>query len=558
MGTLDKRLLRRARAARRLLAADVALGLGTALLVLVQATLIAEIVTRAFDGAPLREVRNQLVVLGLAFAARGVLAWGFEVAGRRAASSVLSELRLALVERRLRAQPAALDGAEGGEIAAAAVQGVADLEAYFARYLPQVILAAIVPLVVLGWVGAIDLGSALLMLITLPLVPLFMWLIGRYTAERTRERWLALRLLSTHFLDVVRGLPTLRAFNRSRAQATTIAEVGERYRRAAMGTLRVGFLSGSALELAATLGVALVAVTVGVRLADGGLGLQAALTVLILAPELYAPLRQLGAQFHASANGLAVADRMLGLLEAPPAVATGGRLVPPNPAEAPVRLERVSFAYPSRPDLVLDELDLELLPGETVALVGASGTGKSTVATLLLRLADPLDGRITVGGIDLAECRTDVWRRLLAWVPQHPTIFRGTVADNIRLGAPRASAGRTREAAMLAGADRFVRALPGGYETIVGDGGRPLSAGERRRIALARAFLREAPFVILDEPTADLDRLSADVVAEAVERLRPGRTVLLIAHRTELVHHADRVVSLDSDGTPFVRTNEAA
>jgi ATP-binding cassette subfamily C protein CydD len=299
-----------------------------------------------------------------------------------------------------------------------------------------------------------------------------------------------------------------------------------------MGTLRVGFLSGSVLELAATLGVALVAVTVGVRLVDGGLGLRAALTVLILAPELYAPLRQLGAQFHASADGLAVADRMLGLLEVPPAVGTGGRLVPPSPAEAPVRLERVSFAYPSRPDLVLDELDLELLPGETLALVGASGTGKSTVASLLLRFADPLEGRITAGGLDLAECRTDVWRRLLAWVPQHPTVFRGTVADNIRLGAPRASAVKTREAAML--------------------------AGERRRIALARAFLRDAPLVILDEPTADLDRLSADVVAEAVERMRPGRTVLLIAHRSTLVHHADRVVSLDGGGTPFVRTNEAA
>ena len=557
MSPLDKRLLRRARAARRLLAADVALGLGTALLVVVQASLIAGIVTRAFDGAAPREVSGKLVLLGLAFGARGVLAWGFEVAGRRAATSVLSELRLALVERRLRGQPAALDGAEGGEIAAAAVQGVAGLEAYFARYLPQVVLAAIVPVVVLGWVATIDLGSALLMLITLPLVPVFMWLIGRYTAERTRERWLALRLLSTHFLDVVRGLPTLRAFNRSRAQATTIAEVGERYRRAAMGTLRVGFLSGSVLELAATLGVALVAVTVGVRLADGGLGLRTALAVLILAPELYAPLRQLGAQFHASADGLAVADRMLSLLEAPPAVATGGRLVPPNPAKAPVRLERVSFAYPSRPELVLDALDLELLPGETVALVGASGSGKSTVANLLLRFADPLAGRITVGGFDLAECRTDVWRRLLGWVPQHPTIFRGTVADNIRLGAPSASAVRTREAAMLAGADRFVRALPLGYETVVGDGGRPLSAGEQRRIALARAFLREAPFVILDEPTADLDGVSADVVAEAIERLRPGRTVLLIAHRTELVHHADRVFSLD-DGAPFVSTNEAA
>jgi ATP-binding cassette, subfamily C, bacterial CydD len=558
MSPLDRRLLRRARAARRLLAADVALGVGTAVLVLLQAGLIAHVVTRAFDGASLRELSGALVLLGVAFGARGLLAWGFEVAGRRAASSVLSELRLGLVEQRLRSQPAALDGAEGGEIAAAAVQGVAGLEAYFARYLPQVVLAAIVPVVVLGWVAAIDLGSALLMLITLPLVPVFMWLIGRYTAERTRERWLALRLLSTHFLDVVRGLPTLRAFNRSRAQATTIAEVGERYRRAAMGTLRVGFLSGSVLELAATLGVALVAVTVGVRLAQGGLGLQAALTVLILAPELYAPLRQLGAQFHASADGLAVAERMLGLLEAPPAVVTGGRLVPPSPTAAPVRLERVSFAYPSRSDLVLDALDLELFPGETVALVGASGTGKSTVANLLLRFADPLAGRITVGGVDLAECRTDVWRQLLAWVPQHPTIFHGTVADNIRLGAPRASAVRTREAAMLAGADRFVRALPGGYETIVGDGGRPLSAGERRRIALARAFLREAPFAILDEPTADLDRLSADVVAEAVERLRPGRTVLLISHRTELVHGADRIVSLDADGTPFVRTNEAA
>jgi ABC-type multidrug transport system fused ATPase/permease subunit len=190
--------------------------------------------------------------------------------------------------------------------------------------------------------------------------------------------------------------------------------------------------------------------------------------------------------------------------------------------------------------------------------VGASGAGKSTVASLLLRFAEPIEGRITVGGLDLADCRPEIWRRLLAWVPQRPTIFRGTVEENIRLGAPRAAARSAREAAMLAGADRFVRALPSGYETIVGDGGRPLSAGECRRIALARAFLRDAPFVILDEPTADLDPVSADVVAEAVERLRPGRTMLLIAHREELVHRADRVVSLNADGTHFVRTNEAA
>ena len=557
MDALDRRLLQRARPVRRLLAADVILGAGASALVLVQATLLASIVAKAFEGASLREVAPSLGLLALTFTGRAVLAWGFEIAGRRAASSVLSQLRLALVERRLRDQPASLDGTESGEIAASAVQGVDALEAYFGRYLPQVVLAVLVPIAVLSWVGMIDPASAGLMLLTLPLVPVFMWLIGRYTEDRTREHWRALRLLSTHFLDVVRGLPTLRAFNRGRAQTAAISEVSERYRRTTMATLRVGFLSGAVLELAATLGVALVAVTVGVRLVDGGLGLQTGLTVLVLAPELYVPLRQLASQFHASADGLAVAERILALLEAPAAAPRGGRLIAPTPAEAPVRFENVSFAYPSRPSLVLNELDLELLPGETVALVGPSGAGKTTVAKLLLRFAEPTAGRLTAGGIDLADCRTNIWRSVIAWVPQQPTIFRGTVAENIRLGDDRASERRIRDAAVLAGADRFVEALPSGYETIVGDGGRPLSAGERRRIALARAFVRDAQLVILDEPTADLDRTSAEVVAEAVERLRIGRTVLLIAHRRGLVRQADRVVALGEGGTA-VAWNEAA
>jgi thiol reductant ABC exporter CydD subunit len=522
-----------------------------------QATLLASTVAKAFEGASLQKFSPMLGLLALTFAGRALLAWGFEIAGRRAASSVLSQLRLELVERRLRDQPTSLDGTEAGEIAASAVQGVDALEAYFGRYLPQVVLAVLVPIAVLSWVGMIDLTSAGLMLLTLPLVPIFMWLIGRYTEDRTREHWRALRLLSTHFLDVVRGLPTLRAFNRGRAQTAAISEVSERYRRTTMATLRVGFLSGAVLELAATLGVALVAVTVGVRLVDGGLGLQAGLTVLVLAPELYLPLRQLASQFHASADGLAVAERILALLDAPAAAPRGGRLIAPTPAEGPVRLENVSFAYPSRPSLVLNDLDLELLPGETVALVGPSGAGKTTVAKLLLRFAEPTAGRLTAGGIDLAVCRTKVWRSVIAWVPQQPTIFRGTVADNIRLGDGRASERRIRDAAVLAGADRFVEALPSGYETIVGDGGRPLSAGERRRIALARAFVRDAQLVILDEPTADLDRTSAEVVAEAVERLRIGRTVLLIAHRRELVRQADRVVALGEGGTA-VAWNEAA
>src|SRR5881396_543178 len=545
MRLLDQALVRRAAPVRSLLVLDAILGAASAGLVLVQAVLIARVVALGFSGASLDDVAFDLVLLALAFAGRSVLTWGFEVAGRRAASTVLSELRLDLVERRLRSQPLATDGAETGEIAATAVQGIDGLETYFARYLPQVVLACVVPVAVLVWVAAIDLTTAGIMLLTLPLVPVFMWLIGRYTEERTRERWLALRLLSTHFLDVVRGLPTLRAFNRGRQQAAALDEIGERYRRTTIGTLRVAFLSGAVLELAATLGVALVAVTAGVRLVEGGLGFQAGLTVLVLAPELYLPMRQLAAQFHASADGVAVAERMLELVDEELPSRPEPNLIAPSTMSATVRFEAVSFAYPSRPGLVLDGLDLELCPDETVALVGPSGSGKTTVANLLLRFVDPLGGRISVGGLDLADCRADFWREQLAWVPQRPTIFRGTIADNVRLGDPGATDRSVRDAAVLAGADRFVQALPLGYETLVGDGGRPLSAGESRRIALARAFVRNAPLVILDEPTADLDRTTAGVVAESVERLRSGRMVLLIAHRPELVEHADRIVRLD-------------
>jgi thiol reductant ABC exporter CydD subunit len=382
------------------------------------------------------------------------------------------------------------------------------------------------------------------MLLTLPLVPVFMWLVGRYTERRTERRREALRLLAAHFLDVVRGLPTLRAFNRGAVQAERIEEVSDEYRRATMGTLRVAFLSGTVLELAATLGIALVAVTVGVRLAEGGLALEAGLTVLVLAPELYLPLRNLATQYHASADGLAVAERLLDLAEEDVDERPAGSIVPPSPRDVAVRFESVSFAYPGRPAPVLAGFDLELAPGETVALTGPSGAGKSTVAALLLLLAEPTAGRVAAGGVDLADCDPAAWRRQVAWVPQRPTLCRGTVAENIRFGNAGASDAAVREAAALAGADGFVLDLPEGYETLIGDGGRPLSAGQARRVALARAFLRDTSLVVLDEPTADLDPSSAAVVGEAVERLLAGRTVLLVTHRAELEARADRVVRL--------------
>jgi ATP-binding cassette, subfamily C, bacterial CydD len=540
---LDPRLVRRAQAVRTLLVADAALGVLAALLVLAQAVLLARVAARSFEGASLEEVAWPLGLLVAAVVARSATAWGFEVAGRRAATSVVSQLRLELVEARLRGRPAALDGAQSAEVATAAVAGVDALETTFARYLPQLVLAVVVPVAVLVLVASTDLLAAGVMLLTLPLVPVFMWLVGRYTERRARERWQALALLSNHFLDVVRGLPTLRAFNRGRAQTERIEEVSDEYRRATMGTLRVAFLSGAVLELAATLGIALVAVVVGVRLAEGGIGFEPALTVLVLAPELYLPLRNLAAQFHASADGAAVADRMLDLAESAGAVSGSG--APPSRSLVPIAFEEVSFRYPTRRDDVLDGVNLELRPAETVALVGPSGGGKSTLVSLLLRFANPSSGRILVGDDDLATLDAAAWRRCLALVPQRPTLFRGTVADNIRLGDPAAGDERVRRAARLAGADRFVSALPSGYGTVVGDGGRVLSTGERRRIALARAFLRDAPVVVLDEPTADLDPESAALVADAIDALREARTVLLVAHRPELAARADRVVRLE-------------
>jgi thiol reductant ABC exporter CydD subunit len=451
---------------------------------------------------------------------------------------------MAIVEKRMRTQPIATDGIEAGELAAVAVQGIEGLEGYFARYLPQAVLATVVPVLIVVWVAVVDPISALIMLLTLPLVPVFMWLIGTYTEERTRDRWEALRDLSTHFLDVVRGLPTLRALGLAQSEAERMQVVSERYRRTTMETLRVSFLSGSVLELAATLGVALIAVDAGLRMVAGHLDLEAGLTVLILAPELYLPFRRLGAEYHASADGLAVAEQMFALLDAPTATSGGGLAVAPTPATAAIRFETVSFAYPSRSTPVLDELDLEISPGETVALVGESGAGKSTIGGLLLGLLEPTGGRICIGDCDLSRCNRAEWRKQVAWVPQHPTLLRSTVEENLRLGDANASAARVRRAAALAGADEFIALLPTGYDTLVGDGGRPLSPGERRRIGLARAFLRDAPLVILDEPTAALDPVSVSVVSSAVRRMQDGRTMLLIAHRPELVRYADRTVRL--------------
>lgn len=436
-------------------------------------------------------------------------------------------------------------GERSGELATAAVQGVDALEGWFARYLPQLLLSAVVPLAVIAFVLVHDTAAAIVLAVTVPVLIVFMVLIGLTARQSVRGRWRALALLGAHFADVVRGMQTLRAHVRAGAQAKAIADISDRYRRATMATLRIAFLSALVLELVAMLGTAIVAATVGLQLVAGDLALHAGLAVLILAPELYAPLRSVGQQFHASADGLASAERIFAFLDEPATVAAPAQPLPaPDPATAAVELRDVTFAYPGGGPDVLRGLSLRLAPGETVAVVGPSGEGKSTIAALLLRLADPAAGAVTCGATDLRDVDPGAWRRRVAWMPQRPLIVAGSVAENIALGAPDATRREIARACARARADAFVEGLPAGLDTRIGDGGRPLSAGQAQRIALARVLLRDAPLLVLDEPTAHLDAQTAAEIDAAIADAARGRTTLLVVHRRELAERADRVLEL--------------
>ena len=543
---VDRRLFRSTRSARVPLVGAVVLGVATSLLVVAQAVLLGRVIAAAFPGGEeLSAVSGDLWILVAVVAARALCAFGFETSGRLGARRVVGELRAGLTAHMLETRPAGLRGQRAGELVTNAVQGLSSLEAYFARYLPQLVLAVVVPVVILIYVFPHDLAAGTILLVTLPIIPLFMILIGLAARTATERRWRTLSLLSAHFLDAVKGLQTLKANDRAQRQVESLRETGEQYRKETMVTLRIAFLSSLVLELAAMMGTALVAAAVAIQLINGGLGFATALAVLLLAPELYLPIRMVGQQFHASTDGLTAAHRCFEVLDTPAAVSVPAAPLPsPDPRSGPVVLENVSFAYEGRGDAVLESIDLTLSPGEQLALVGPSGQGKSTVASLILRLLDPQSGRLLCDGVDLLEVDPKEWRQHLAWVPQRPTLFSATLAENIRLGRPDADDSALLRACTDAGLGRLLDSMPQGLETPLGEGQRTLSAGETQRVALARAFLRDAPLVILDEPTAHLDAESSAAVGDAIARLSQSRSVLLIVHRPALAAAADRIVTL--------------
>lgn len=542
--------------ASRWLRLSVGLGLGNGVLLIVQAWLLAQVINAvAFANASLSDVQPWLWPLIALFGIRAGIAWASEQSAFRAAAQVKITLRDRLYRHIQAAGPAWMSGQRSGAIAEDLTRGIESVEAYYARYLPAMSLTALIPLAILIVVLPLDWLSALIMLVTAPLIPLFMILIGSSVERLNQRLWKELARMGAHFLDVIQGITTLKLFNASRREAEVIAQISDDYRASTMRVLRVAFLTSAVLELFSTLGIAIIAVFIGFRLyqldlpipdlvAPPEISFVTGFFILLLAPEFYLPLRNLGTHYHGRMEAIAAAERLVAVFEyqppEPPAETK------PLAADQPlrVRFEDVHFSYePGR--AALAGAAFEIGPGQRIAVVGPSGAGKSTIASLLLGFIRPQSGCIRVNGEDLNALSIEDWRRQLAWLPQQPRLFQGTLADNIRLGLPGASDDQVRRSAERAHAAEFIVRLPHGYNTQVGERGAGLSGGQIQRIALARAFLHDARLVILDEATASLDPASEALVQEAVDELARDRCMLVIAHRLSTVRSADRILVLD-------------
>ncbi len=563
MRPYDPRLLVRVPDLRRPFAALSLTGVVTAVLVVVQATALASAVAAA---AASRLDATALLVFAAAVAGRAVVGWIRTHVAAAAAATAKARLRDDLVGAVVGRGPTWLAGHHTGELATLAGRGLDALDDYIVGYLPQMVLAATIPVAALARLITADWGAAIIVMITLPLIPIFGALLGWQARLATERQWRRLATLGGHFLDMVAGLPTLRAFGRAQAQVRVVRRMADAHREATMATLRIAFLSGAVLEFIATLSVALVAVPVGLRLLGGGMNLATALLVLFLVPEVYMPLRAAGAKFHSSMEGLTVLDRTFALLDenenadesmehgadsvqgepGPEASRRPGAGWPGGRPRGEIRFDHVTVEYDRAGERVVALRDASFVieAGQRVAIVGPSGAGKSTVLAVLLGFVRPATGRVSIDGVDISDVDIDEWRRHLAWVPQRPHLFTATLADNIRLGQPQAGDEAVTAAVAAAELASVVDELPDGLTTLVGERGRGLSSGQQQRVALARAFLRDAPVLMLDEPTARLDSESEAAVVAASRRLAAGRTAVLVAHRPALLRGADRVLRL--------------
>ena len=571
-------LRQQARSVKGSMLAAILAAFGGGLLIILQARLLATVCQRAviegFGLSPLLPLLAWVVVIALL---RGLVAYLSEHAAVKAAAQVRQQVRTALYQRLLLLRPTGMAG-EVGPLTEVVTAGVEGLEAYIARFLPQMVLAGLLPLAVLLVVLPSEWRSSLVLIFSAPFIPLLMVLIGKGTETLNRRQFSRLSRMAGHLLDLVQGLPDLKIFGAAKREAELVAQVSDQYRTGTMAVLRVAFLSAFTLEFFSTVGTAVVAVIIGFRLLAGNLSLLDGLFVLLLAPEYYLPLRNLGLAYHSRMNGMAAAERIIPLLEQPlptkeflpqraqrsTETATVVTNMPTESSSADLRVlcgepieivcDSVSFRYGSDRGGVQD-ISLTIPADSMVALGGASGSGKSTLARLLLGLAQPESGQITVNNVDLGQKDQAAWRSRLAWVPQQPFFFSATIRENLLLGRPDADEYAIQQALTAAALTDVIKALPEGLATRLGDRGAGLSGGELRRLALARVFLRDADLVVLDEPTAGLDAENEQLVLNAVERLAVGRTMLIISHREATISRCQQVVVLAAGRLEQVTTS---
>ena len=584
-GPLDPRLLRRGRATLGYLIAGVVVGSATAVLTIVQAWALSSALGEIFDTRTIGVLGAVVPVLVAVFAGKAVLAWLNQWLAQRASAAVKSRLRRDVLAARL-ADPVGAEPSTAS-LVTLLTQGLDALDGYYSKYLPQLVLAVTVPLIIGVAILTADLTSAIIVAATLPLIPIFMALVGWTTEARTRKRWRVQTRLAGHFADLVAGLPTLQVFGRARAQAEGLRRSEAAHRRETMGTLRVSFLSALILELLASLSVAIVAVAIGFRVVFHEVDLTTAFFVLILAPEVYLPVRQVGVHYHDAADGMAAAESAFAIIEDAeqrPGVPAQAELSPPEvlpaasspPEFSPVELVETSpttpgpvarveavggfdelsqrkvdergsaellavsgltVSYPGAEAPVLDSVDLQVGRGELAVVTGTSGAGKTTLLHALMGFVAPDAGDFRLGGV---PANAAARRARIAWVAQNPGMISGTIADNVRLGGADAADADVWHCLRLAGGSSLDPARG------VGDEGEGLSAGERRRVAVARAILRvtrgEAELLVLDEPTAGLDAATETTLLDALTGL--GATVLAVSHRPAVIARADRVLEL--------------
>ena len=547
-------LIGRAKSSRRWVVVSILAGYCGGLLMIAQAYFLSGLIHRAFIGRqPLQSLWPSLTMLAVAILLRAAALWCREMSGFMTGAAVRRNVRQALMVHLFGLGPAHRSSRKSGELAAAAIEQIEALHDFFAFYLPQLALAAAVPLTIALVVLPISWAAGGLLLITAPCIPLFMALIGMGAESISQRHFQSLARLSSHFLDTLQGLATLKVFDRSRSHAAVIERRSEDYRKRTMGVLRIAFLSSAVLEFFSMVSIALVAVYLGLSYLgyiDFGaygrpLTLAEGLFVLVLAPEFYLPLRELGTHYHARAKALAAADQILQILGENPKtdVAPGKSRQPPRQMRIKCQQLHLSYDGGRRPALRGVSLDIE--PSEHIAVVGASGCGKTTLLNLLMGFLKPDAGIISVDGISIAEFDTESWLGRISWLGPDPYLFHGSIRENICLGRPEATENEVRRAAAAAHVLAFTEKLPAGLDTRIGERSFGLSRGQAQRVALARAVLKDSPLLLLDEPTAGLDSRSEKLVLDALDRFNRDRTVVMVTHRLTRIEKADRIYVID-------------